>query len=119
MLRSDFDQFARLYAETSSDAYLEEAVACLEDAISQGHRSALINGAFRAAFIEHDYKTALLLYALFEGGEPEFTKQRWSFADQLTQAEIDEAEPAAITWLANQRIKDYDDFFVEVNLPFR
>ncbi len=51
------------------DTYLAEAIACLEDAIRQGHRSAIINGAFRAAFIEQDYKTGFFLYALFEDTE--------------------------------------------------
>jgi TPR repeat protein len=57
----DFYVFARLYADTTSDEFLEEAILCLEDAIRQGHRSAISNGAFRAAFIEHDYKTGFYL----------------------------------------------------------
>ena len=115
----DFYEFARGQADMGNSAYLEEAVVCLEDAIRQGHRSAIINGAFRAAFIEHDYKTGFFLYALFEDTEPEYAEQRWSFADQLTQAEIDEAEQAAAAWRAANPIKDYNDFFVEVNSPFR
>ena len=66
----DFYEFARLQADQGNDAYLEEAIACLEDAIRQGHRSAIISGAFRAAFIEQDYKTGFFLYALFEDTEP-------------------------------------------------
>jgi TPR repeat protein len=115
----DFYEFARLQADQGNAAYLGEAVACLEDAIRQGHRSAIINGAFRAAFVEQDYKTGFFRYALFEGTEPDYADQRWSFADQLTQAEIDEAEAAATAWRAENQIKDYDDFFAEVNSPFR
>jgi hypothetical protein len=115
----DFYQFARTHAELHDDVFLDEAVACLEDALRQGHRSAIIDGAFRAAFIEQDYKTGFFLYALFEDTEPDFAEQRWSFADQLTQAEIDEAEQAAAEWRAANRIKDYDDFFAEVDSPFR
>ena len=114
----DFYEFARTHAELGDDAFLEEAIVCLEDAIRQGHRSAIIAGAFRAAFIEQDYKTAFFLYALFEETEPDFAEQRWSFAEQLTQAEIDEAEQAAAEWRAANRIKDYEDFFSEVNSPF-
>ncbi len=115
----DFYEFARLQADMGDDVYLEEAIACLEDAIRQGHRSAIINGAFRAAFIEQDYKTGFFLYALFEDTEPDYAEQRWSFADQLTQAEIDEAEQAAAEWRAANQIKDYEDFFAEVDSPFR
>ncbi len=43
----------------------------------------------------------------------------FTFADQLTQAEIDEAEQAAAEWRAENKVKDYDDFFAEVNSPFR
>ena len=77
----DFYEFARLQADQGNDAYLEEAIACLEDAIRQGHRSAILNGAFRAAFIEQDYKTGFFLFALFEDTEPEYAEQRWSFAE--------------------------------------
>ncbi|MFO7633202.1 MAG: hypothetical protein R6W76_11710 [Caldilinea sp.] len=115
----DFYEFARTHAELHSDEFLDEAVACLEDAIRQGHRNAIISGAFHAAFIEQDYKTGFFLYALFEGTEPDFAEQRWSFADQLTQAEIDEAEQAAAEWRAANQIKDDNDFFAEVNSPFR
>lgn len=115
----DFYDFARLQADMGDATYLDEAVACLEDAIRQGHRSAIINGAFRAAFIEQDYKTGFFLYALFADTEPNYAEQRWSFADQLTQAEIDEAEQAAAEWRANNEIRDYDDFFTEVDSPFR
>lgn len=83
------------------------------------HRSAILNGAFRAAFIEQDYKTGFFLYALFEESEPELAARRLSFAGQLTQAEIDEAEKMAAEWRANNSIKDYNDFFAEVNSPFR
>jgi hypothetical protein len=115
----DFYEFARSYTGESAELFLEEANLCLDDAIRQGHRSALIMGAFRAAFLEHDYKTAFFLYALFEETEPHFAEQRWSFSENLTQAEIDEAEAAAAEWRATNRIKDYDDFFIEVNSPFR
>jgi TPR repeat protein len=115
----DFYDFARSYTGESAELILEEANLCLDDAIRQGHRSALIMGAFRAAFLEHDYKTGFFLYALFEDTEPHYAEQRWSFSENLTQAEIDEAEAAAAEWRANNRIKDYDDFFIEVNSPFR
>jgi hypothetical protein len=115
----DFYQFARTFAETTSDAYLAEAIRCLEDAIRQGHRSAIVDGAFRAAFIDQDYKTGFFLYALLEDTDPDIAAQRWSFADQLTQAEIDEAEAAAAAWRAENQVKDYDDFFAAVNSPFR
>lgn len=115
----DFYEFARMHAELYNDAYLEEAIVCLEAAIRQGHRMAIINGAFRAAFIDRDYKTGFFLYALLDETEPDFAAQRWSFAEQLTQTEIDETEAAAAEWRANNRIKDYDDFFRAVNSPFR
>jgi hypothetical protein len=115
----DFYLFASTWAEIDSDEFLPEAIVCLEDAIAQGHRSALISGAFRAAFIEFDYPRAWYLYALLEESDPDIAVQRHSFADQLTQAEIDEAEAAAAAWLAENKIKDYDDFFAEVNSPFR
>lgn len=115
----DFYAFASVQADQGNDVYLDEAIVCLDDAIHQGHRSAILNGAFRAGFIEQDYKTGFFLYALFEDTEPEVAEQRWSFADQLTQAEIDEAEQAAAAWRAENQIKDYDDFFAEVNSPFR
>lgn len=115
----DFYDFARTHAELHSDEFLDEALVCLEDAIRQGHRNAIISGAFHAAFIAHDYKTGFFLYALFEGTEPHFAEQRWSFADQLTQAEIDEAEQAAAAWRAENQIRDDKYFFAEVNSPFR
>ncbi|MFZ1769599.1 MAG: hypothetical protein WAU00_10400, partial [Caldilinea sp.] len=115
----DFYEFARTHADMGDDAYLDEAIACLEDAIRQGHRSAISNGAFRAAFIEQDYQRGFFLYALFEETEPDFAEQRWSFADQLTQAEIEEAEQAAAAWRAANSIKDYADFFAQVDSPFR
>jgi dienelactone hydrolase len=115
----DFYEFARLQADLGNDAYLDEAVACLDDAIRQGHRSAIIDGAFRAAFIEQDYRTAFFLYALLEESDPDIAAQRFTFADQLTQAEIDEAEAAAAAWRAENEIKDYDDFFAAVDSPFR
>lgn len=115
----DFYEFARLQADQGNDAYLEEALVCLEDAIRLGHRSAIINGAFRAAFIEQDYQTGFFLYALLAEADPNQAAQRFTFADQLTQAEIDEAEAAAAEWCAENQIKDYDDFFAAVNSPFR
>ncbi len=111
----DFYEFARAQADVGHAAYLEEATACLEDAIRQGHRDAIIHGAF----IEQDYATAFFLYALLEDTEPDIARQRESFADQLTQAEIDEAENAAAEWRAANPIKDYEDFFAEVDSPFR
>jgi hypothetical protein len=115
----DFYEFARGFAEMASDAYLPEAITCLEDAIRQGHRSAISNGAFRAAFIDQDYKTGFFLYALLEDADPQLAAQRQSFADQLTAAEIEEAEQAAAAWRAANTVKDYDDFFAAVNSPFR
>ncbi|MFN3330996.1 MAG: hypothetical protein ACK47M_00605 [Caldilinea sp.] len=115
----DFYDFARSHAERHSDEFLDEAVACLEDAIEQGHREAIIAGAFRAGFIEQDYQTAFFLYALLEESDPELAVQRHTFADQLTAAEIDAANQAASTWRAENRVKTYNDFFVEVNSPFR
>ena len=115
----DFYAFARTQADLGNSAYLAEAVACLEAAIRQGHRSAIIDGAFRAAFIEQDYQTAFFLYALLQESDPDIAGQRESFAAQLTQAEIDGAEAAAAAWRAENEIKDYDDFFAAVNSPFR
>jgi hypothetical protein len=115
----DFYTFARGWAETASDAYLAEAIACLESAIEQGHRSAIIDGAFRAAYIDFDYPRAWYLYALLEDAEPEIAQQREPFAEELTQAQIDEAEAAAAAWRAENEVRDYDDFFAEVNSPFR
>ena len=54
----DFYDFARSHADRHSDEFLDEAIACLEDAIAQGHRQAIIAGAFRAAFIVQDYPAA-------------------------------------------------------------
>jgi hypothetical protein len=115
----DFYEFASSWAETTSDAYLAEAIACLEGAIEQGHRSAIIAGAFRAAYIDFDYPRAWYLYALLEDSDPDIAQQRNSFADELTQAEIDDAEAAAAAWRAENEVRDYDDFFAEVNSPFR
>ena len=70
----DFYQFARTWAETTSDAYLEEAIACLESAIEQGHRDAIMAGAFRAAFIDGDYARAWYLYALLEDSDPDIAR---------------------------------------------
>jgi hypothetical protein len=115
----DFYEFARIWAETASDAYLDEAITCLEDAVRQGHRSAIANGAFRAAFIEQDYPTAFYLYALLEDAAPDLAAQRNTFAGELTAEEIAGAEAAAAAWRAANRVKDYDDFFAAVNSPFR
>jgi dienelactone hydrolase len=115
----DFYEFARTHAELHSDEFLDEAVVCLEDAIRQGHRAAIIMGAFHAAFIDQDYKTGFFRYALLEEVDPDLAAQRFSFADQLTQAEIDEAEQAAAEWRARYPIKEDQDFFAEVNSPFR
>jgi dienelactone hydrolase len=115
----DFYEFARAHADRHDDTYLSEALACLEDAIKQGHRSAIVHGAFRAAFIDQDYATAFYLFALLEEADPELAAQRFDFADQLTQAEIDAAEEAAAIWRAANQIKDYDDFFADVDSPFR
>jgi hypothetical protein len=115
----DFYEFARSQADAGNPAYLDEAVVCLEEAIHQGHRTAIINGAFRAAFIEQDYLRAFVLYALFEGSAPNYADQRWTFADQLTQSEIDQAEAEAALWRAENEIKDYEDFFALVDSPFR
>jgi hypothetical protein len=43
---------------------------------------------------------------------PGIAQQRQSFADQLTKAEIDKA---AAAWRAQNEVKDYNDFFAEVN----
>jgi len=116
----DFYEFARTWAESSGDdSYLEEAVICLQDAIDQGHRSAISNGAFRAAFIEGDYKTGFYLYALLEDADPDLAARRHTFVDQLTADEIAAAEEAAAQWRAANSVKDYNDFFAEVNSPFR
>ncbi len=115
----DFYRFARTWAETTSDVYLEEAIACLERAIEQGHRDAILDGALRAAFIDGDYARAWYLYALLEESDPDIAQQRQSFADKLTQAEIDEAEAQAAAWRAENKVKTYDDFFQAVNSPFR
>ncbi len=115
----DFYDFARTWAETTNDAYLEEAIACLESAIEQGHRDAIISGAFRAAFIDGNYARAWYLYTLLEESDPDIAKQRESFADKLTQAEIDKAEAQAAAWLAENKVKTYNDFFAAVNSPFR
>lgn len=115
----DFYRFASTFAETTSDAYLPEAIVCLQDAIEQGHRSAIADGAFRAAYIQHDYATAFYLYALLEDADPELADQRHSIADRLTPEQIADAEQAASEWRAANRVKDYDDFFAEVNSPFR
>ena len=104
---------------TGDDTYLDEAIVCLQDAIRQGHRSAISSGAFRAAFIEGDYKTGFYLYALLEDADPELAARRQTFADQLTADEIAEAEAAAAEWRAANTVKDYEDFFAEVNSPFR
>ena len=76
-------------------------------------------GAFRAAFIDGDYARAWYLYALLEDSDPDIAQQRQSFADKLTQAEIDEAEAQAAAWRAENKVKTYDDFFAAVNSPFR
>jgi hypothetical protein len=115
----DFYEFARTFAETASDAYLAEAIVCLEDAIAQGHRSAIHNGAFRAAFVDGNYARGFFLYALLQEADPSLAAQRQRFADQLTAAEIEEAEQAAAEWRAANTVKDYDDFFALVNSPFR
>lgn len=115
----DFYEFARVQADMGNDTYLEEAVACLGDAIRQGHRDAIINGAFRAAFIEQDHKTGFFLYALLEDTDPDIAAQRFTFADELTQAEIDAAEEAAAAWRAANQVKDFDDFAIAVDSPFR
>ena len=46
-------------------------------------------------------------------------QQRQSFADKLTQAEMDEAEAQAAAWRAENKVKTYGDFFAAVNSPFR
>jgi dienelactone hydrolase len=115
----DFFQFAETWAETTSDEFLEEAIACLNDAIEQGHRVAIQSGAFRAAYIDFDYPRAWFLYALLEDADPQVAEQRQAFADQLTQAEIDEAEVAAAAWRTENTVKEDADFFAEVNSPFR
>ncbi len=115
----DFYEFARSQADAGNPAYLDEAIVCLEEAIRQGHRTAIINGAFRAAFIEQDYRRGFFLYALFEETEPDYADQRWTFADQLTQSEIDQAEAQAALWRAENEIKEYEDFFALVDSPFR
>jgi hypothetical protein len=91
----------------------------LESAIEQGHRGAIISGAFRAAYIDFDYPRAWYLYALLEDTDPQIAQQRNDFADKLTQEEIDEAEAAAAAWRAENKVKEYADFFAEVNSPFR
>lgn len=115
----DFYIFARMHAERYGDAFLDEAVACLEDAIAQGHREAIIEGAFRAAFMEGDYKTGFFRYALLEEADPEIAAHRFVFADRLAQAEMDAAEAAAAEWRATHSVKTYNDFFAEVDSPFR
>ena len=115
----DFYQFARTWAETTSEEFLDEAIGCLNTAIDQGHRTAIIDGAFRAAYIDFDYPRAWYLYALLEESDPDIAAQRQSFADQLTQAETDETEAAAAAWRAENEVKDYDDFFAEVSICAR
>lgn len=39
--------------------------------------------------------------------------QCWTLADQLTQAEIDQAEQAVEIWRAENVIKDFADFLPE------
>ena len=115
----DFYEFARTFAETTSDAYLAEAIACLDDAVRQGHRSAISNAAFRAAFIDQDYARGFYLYALLEDADPQLAGQRQTFAGNLSADEIAAAEEAAAAWRAANTVKDYNDFFAEVNSPFR
>ena len=115
----DFYEFAESQEQIGTDGAIEEAVACLDDAIRQGHRKAIIDGAFRAAFMEQDYKKGYYLYALLADTEPQYADQRQSFASQLTPAEIAAAEKAASDWRAHNPIRDYDDFFALVNSPFR
>ena len=78
-----------------------------------------MHGAFHAAFVDGEYATAFYLHALLDEVDPEWAAQRYAFADELTQAEIDAAEEAAAAWRADNEIKEYDDFFAEVNSPFR
>ncbi len=49
----------------------------------------------------------------------ELAAQRHTFADQLTQAEIDAAEDAATSWRVDNQVRDYEDFCADVNSPFR
>ncbi len=115
----DFYEFAETRAQAETGSVTDEAVACLDDAVRQGHRMAIIDRAFRAAFGEHDYKKGYYLYALLADSEPQYADQRHSIANQLTPAEIDAAEKAAGDWRASNQVKDYDDFFALVNSPFR
>lgn len=115
----DFYEFAETRARAEAGSVVDEAVACLDDAVRQGHRMAIIDRAFRAAFGEHDYKKGYYLYALLADSEPQYADQRHSIANQLTPAEIDAAEKAAADWRASNQVKDYNDFFALVNSPFR
>lgn len=115
----DFYEFARAFAETTSDAYLAEAIDCLDDAVRQGHSSAIRHAAFRAAFIDLDHARGFYLYALLEDANPQQAEQRQGFADKLTADEIAAAEEDAAAWRAANTVKDYNDFFAEVNSPFR
>jgi hypothetical protein len=115
----DFYEFAETRAQAETGSVVDEAVACLDDAVRQGHRNAIIDRAFRAAFGEHDYKKGYYLYALLADSEPQYADQRHSIANQLTPAEIDAAEKAAADWRAGNQVRDYNDFFAVVNSPFR
>ncbi len=115
----DFYTFASSLADSSSDAYLAEATVCLDAAIEQGHQDAIRAGAFQAAFLDKDYARGFYLYALLEEADPEMAQQRFAFAEQLTADEIETAETAAAAWRAENRVRSYDDFFAEVNSPFR
>jgi dienelactone hydrolase len=115
----DFFLFARTHAERGDDSYLGEALVCLEDAVRQGHRSAIVQRGFHAAYVEQDYLQAYFLHALLDEVDPDWAAQRFAFADQLTAAEVETAEANASAWRAENKVNDYEDFFAEVNSPFR
>jgi len=114
----DFYNFAYVHAHTADPRYLDEAILCLQQAIEQGHRNAIVAGAFRAAFIDKDVPRGFYLYALLTESDPGYAEQRWTLSDELSRETINQLERDAAAWRSQNRVKDYNDFFLEVASPF-
>lgn len=115
----DFYDFASVRAQSGGADYLAEAIECLNRAIMQGHREAIVNGAFQAAFIDMDYELGYFRYALLEEALLQQAKQRQSFTDKLSTNTIERLEDEAAAWRQANQVKSYDDFFRVINSPFR
>jgi TPR repeat protein len=110
----EFYEFAEAHRiRTGDPRHLDNALPCLQSAINQGHRGAIVVGAKRAESLEKNYERAFFLYSLMEKEDPAWADRRWELMDRLTLDAPDRLHRHAEEWRARNTIKSHDDFLRE------